>query len=211
MFFHDFPNECWLRIGYIDRAERMFCLWSNADFFWRSTVLHWRKTQWLQRNMLHVQVALCFLGKIQHLHFQATVIHDIMMCLYWRPRLSGSKVGCWKTLEFVLLLLLMFSECRCFVLLCYNSKWTTNGPEYCWPMSKTENTRVQSVSSVWVLCLISDFIFIKWYNITIIPFFTRTLWVNIYVIRNPPLSGVFSPHLFMSCSVIFDWDQIKCN
>lgn len=104
---------------------------------------------------------------------------------------------------------LIFSEHRFFVLLCYNSNWTTNGPEY-WPMSKTENTWVQSVSAVWVLCWISDFIFIKWYYITIIPFFKRTLWV----IRNPPLSGVagvFFPPLFMSCSVIFDWGQIECN
>lgn len=29
--FYDFPNECRLRIGYIDRAERMFRHWSNAD------------------------------------------------------------------------------------------------------------------------------------------------------------------------------------
>lgn len=107
----------------------------------------------------------------------------------------------------------MFSEHRCFVLLCYNSKWTTNGPEY-WPTSKTENTWVQSVSFVWVLCWKSDFIFIKWYYITIIPFFKRTLWVKIYVIWNHPLfgvAGVFSPALFMMLFVLSYLIGVKSN
>lgn len=64
---------------------------------------------------------------------------------------------------------LIFSEHRCFVLLCYNSNWTTNGPEY-WPMSKTENTSSKCI------CCLSIVLNIRFYIYKMVLYYYNTIF-----------------------------------
>lgn len=150
--FYDFPNECRLRIGHVDLAERMFCHWSKADFFWRSTVLHSRKTQRLQRTMLHVWVALFFsFRKVQHLHFQASVSPDIIVFILVSQTV---RVLSWKSLEdfyflnvFIAPLLVIMLQFK------MNHKWTRVLTHV------KDRKHLSSKCIFWVLCWISDYIF----------------------------------------------------
>lgn len=138
--FYDFPNECRLRIGYIDRAERMFCHWSNADsseglqYFIGERLKDFKKYAACSSGTLFPwkNPTPAFSSHCQSWYnYVFILVSQTVWFLSWML----------EDFETFFLWFLIFSEHRFFVLLCYNSNWTTNGPEY-WPMSKTENTWV---------------------------------------------------------------------
>lgn len=173
-YFYDFPKECWLRIGHNDCAE------SKKP----TNILP------LIKRCLFLKVYCASLEKDSKTSKKYAACPNRTLSLWKSPTPAfSSQCQWWYNYVFILVsqtvwflswmledfgrfffLILMFSEHHCLVL-CYNSNWTTNGPVL--THVKDRNTWFQSVPSAWVLCWISDFIFIKWYYISIIPFFSK--------------------------------------